>query len=89
MREPERIERILNLLNTIWQQQPDWRFNQLISNLQNLYSQQNNGYGRRKAIQKTDYGEINSSYLDFFFLEDDKWEEFLVKIIDNMESESE
>lgn len=32
MRDPERIERITNLVKEIWSEIPDWRFAQLISN---------------------------------------------------------
>lgn len=48
MREKARIQRILSLLETIWKQQSDVRFNQLISNLQYMYSDQKGGYGKRK-----------------------------------------
>lgn len=33
MRDPERIERICNLLKEVWKQYPDWRLGQLIFNL--------------------------------------------------------
>lgn len=33
MRDPARIPRILNKIQTIWSQNPDWRLGQLISNL--------------------------------------------------------
>lgn len=82
MREKARIQRILLLLETIWQQQPDVRFNQLLSNLQHMYSVENEGYGTRKMKEQNLFGkEVDSSYLDFFFLEDDKWEAFLVSLI--------
>ncbi|MED4454892.1 hypothetical protein [Metabacillus fastidiosus] len=86
MREKARIERILSLLQIIWQQQPDVRFSQLISNLQYIYSAQNNEYGKRKVIEKWSSGDIETSYLDFFYLEDDKWEAFLKSIVENKES---
>lgn len=72
MRKKARIQRILMLLQTIWEQQPDVRFNQLISNLQHMYSAQNQGYGKRKVKEQNLLGkEVDSSYLDFFYLEDD------------------
>ncbi len=83
MRERERIQRILNLVNTIWEQQPDLRFHQLMSNLQHLYSMQNNDYGKRKIIERWESGDINKSYLDFFYLEDDEWESFLMSLVAN------
>jgi hypothetical protein len=82
MREKARIPRILSLLEIIWQQQPDVRFNQLISNLQHMYSEQNEGYGKRKMNEQNFLGnEVDSSYLDFFYLEDAEWEAFLESIV--------
>lgn len=76
MREKASIRRILSLLETIWQRQPDMRFNQLISNLQHMYSAQNEGYGKRKVVKKWDSGDVETSYLDFFYLEDAEWKAF-------------
>ena len=82
MREKARIQRILSLIDVIWQQQPDVRFNQLISNLQHMYSAQNEGYGKRKMKEQDLLGEEDhASYLDFFYLEDIEWEAFLETII--------
>ncbi|WP_404996316.1 hypothetical protein [Caldifermentibacillus hisashii] len=81
MREKARIQRTLSLLEIIWQQQPDVRFNQLISNLQHMYSAQNDGYGKRKVVEKWDSGDVETSYLDFFYLEDTEWEAFLKSIV--------
>ncbi|MEL3958174.1 hypothetical protein NSQ96_12990 [Caldifermentibacillus hisashii] len=86
VREKERITRIMSLLQRIWEQQTYVRFNQLISNLQLMYSAQNEGYGQRMMKEKGPLGnEIKSFYLDFFYLEDDKWEEFLQKIVENQD----
>jgi hypothetical protein len=82
MREKARIQRISALLETIWQQQPDVRFNQLISNLQYMYSAQHGGYGKRKMKEQDFSGkEVDSSYLDIFYLEDTEWEAFLESIV--------
>lgn len=82
MRDNSRIPKILSLLQTIWQQQPDVRFNQLISNLHYLYSAQNNEYGKRKVKETNFLGmEEESSYLDFFYLEDTNWEAFLESMV--------
>ncbi|SOB90515.1 hypothetical protein SAMN05880501_101173 [Ureibacillus xyleni] len=90
MREHARIQRILSLLETIWQQQPDVRFNQLISNLQHMYSAQNEGYGKRKMKEQDFLGkEVDSSYLDFFYLEDVKWEAFLDSIVEKAKADPE
>ncbi|MBT2641740.1 hypothetical protein J7I80_05855 [Bacillus sp. ISL-41] len=83
MREKARIQRILSLLDTVWLQQPDVRFNQLISNLQHMYTVQNEGYGKRKMKEQDFWGkEVDSSYLDFFYLEDTEWESFLESIVE-------
>lgn len=71
MRDRRRIPRIISLLQKIWEQQQDVRFNQLISNLQSQYSYLNDNYGK-KVIDSN-----RGTYLDLFFLEDDKWEIFL------------
>lgn len=81
MRDKERINRIIDLLHEIWNYMPDIRFNQLVSNLQTLYSQKNDGYGTRKVFEKEVYERYTIkreiTYLDFFSLEDDEFEEFL------------
>ncbi len=87
MRDPNRIKRILTLLQKIWENQTDVRFNQLISNLQSLYSQENNSYGRREVYNKNFIDLEKTSYLDFFYLEDDKWEEFLTSYWTSIEQE--
>lgn len=71
MRDRRRIPRIISLLQKIWEQQHDVRFNQLISKLQSQYSLLNDNYGK-KVIDSN-----RGTYLDLFFLEDDKWELFL------------
>ncbi|WP_286230466.1 hypothetical protein [Neobacillus mesonae] len=87
MRDPNRIKRILTLLQQIWEQQPDVRFNQLLSNLQGLYYQDNNSYGRREVFTKNFIDLEKISFLDFFYLEDDKWEEFLTSYWSSVEQE--
>ncbi|WP_336883748.1 hypothetical protein [Priestia koreensis] len=77
MRDSNRIKIILTLLQQIWEHQPDVRFNQLISNLQSLFSEENNSYGLREVYTKSFIDLEKTSYLDFFYLEDDKWAEFL------------
>lgn len=83
MREKARIGRIMGLLENIWHQQPDIRFNQLIDNLKRMYSAQNDGFGTRKVKEKDSFGnDVESSYLDFFYLEDDKWKTFLESLVE-------
>ncbi len=77
VRDPKRIPRILTLLFKIWEQQPDLRFNQLVQNLQALYSQQNNNFGKRNFDEKDGEITYQNYYIDLFYLEDDQWEQFL------------
>lgn len=85
MRDPRRIKRILTLFQKIWEYQPDVRFNQLVSNLQSIYSQQHENFGRREVFSREFIEFEKTSYLDFFFLEDDKWEEFLASYLSSIE----
>lgn len=43
MRDPERIEPIIACLRGIWEQVPDWRFGQLLSNLLHAMYEEANG----------------------------------------------
>lgn len=87
MRDPKRIPRILTLLFKIWEQQPDLRFNQLVQNLQALYSQQNNNFGKRNFYEKDGGITYQNSYIDLFYLEDDQWEQFLRDYWSEIEAE--
>ncbi|MEW4285799.1 hypothetical protein ACQKJC_16045 [Priestia koreensis] len=76
------------LLERVWEKFPEMRFHQLVSNLQHMYSAQNNEYGRRRVIQREDSGyEFESSYLDFFYLSDKDWECFLLSMLTDVEQE--
>ncbi|MGK0270550.1 MAG: hypothetical protein ACI88H_001197 [Cocleimonas sp.] len=74
MRDPNRIQELLNLLEEIWIQSPDLRFNQLIYNLQRDYSQGNSEYGLVEGVEMDGFTKIG---FDFFNLEDDKFIEYL------------
>ena len=37
MRDPERIDRVCDLLREVWKQVPDWRLGQLLFNLTGRY----------------------------------------------------
>ena len=87
MRDPKRIPRILTLLFKIWEQQPDLRFNQLVQNLQALYSQQNNNFGKRNFDEKDGEITYQNYYIDLFYLEDDQWEQFLRDYWSEIEAE--
>ena len=72
MRDPKRIEQILQLIHEIWQQVPDQRFFQLIHNLQGLYSDAHNG-----VAKVVDPNEPGRQGFDLFNVEDDLLIEFL------------
>lgn len=78
MREPARIKRILEKLNTLWEVDTDSRFMQLLHNLQQEYSQKHNNFGLIEGKNNTGWG------YDMFYLEDDYLEEFLDDKIKNM-----
>lgn len=80
MRNPKRIAEIFELLNTIWMNSPDLRFNQLIYNLQRIYSSQNNGVGQVKETIDDGFSRVG---YDFFHLEDDDFIQFLKELIAN------
>lgn len=88
MRELARIERIMSLITMIWSRSQDMRFNQLISALEwefvnqdednkkyidYSYSMMQNGKGI--AFQK------DVTNVDLFYLEDDKFEAFLIEYL--------
>lgn len=74
MRDPKRIKELLGLIESIWDKQPDLRFNQLLYILQSEYSQMNNNFGRVEAKDKDGYLKIG---FDLFNVDDDKFIEFL------------
>jgi len=76
MRDLNRIEEVMDLINHIWLKDPDIRFNQLIYILQSGYSASNNGIGK-VTEQETD-GFSRVGY-DLFNLEDDSFIEYLRK----------
>lgn len=82
MRNPERIERILDLIKQIWIIQPDSRFMQLMSNISWNYSAANYDYGKEYSFSKWETSKatifnLDVVKVDLFNLEDDKFELFL------------
>lgn len=86
MREPERIKRVLTLIEKIWSRTPDIRFNQLIDNLQYEYVSEVESK-LIKTVYKENNFEVNgiviselikSEIPDLFYLEDDEFERFLI-----------
>lgn len=82
MRDPERIQELLDLVKEIWLREPDLRFNQLLYNLQRGYSQKNGGVGQIKEIEADDLTRIG---FDFFNLEDNSFIEYLRSVVSNEE----
>lgn len=74
MRDPERIQEILALINEIWQRNPDLRFNQLIYNLQYGYSKKNGGAGQVNELSIDGFERVG---FDFFNLEDSDFIDYL------------
>jgi len=74
MRDPKRIQEILELVNQLWEKDQDMRFFQLIYNLQKRFSQQNDGRGQ--VVEQEGHGLPRIGY-DLFGTEDDELIEFL------------
>ena len=74
MRNPYRIRKLTSLLEELWGEEPDLRFNQLIYNLQAEYSNQNGNYGLVEEIEVDGFTKVG---FDFFGLEDDEFIEYL------------
>ncbi|MGD7047009.1 hypothetical protein FZC83_02080 [Rossellomorea marisflavi] len=82
MRDPNRIKRIMTLIEKLWERHPDTRFNQLISNLSWEYSAANGGAHTRHGYLKEEnehgiWFRKDLGNVDLFYVEDDKFEEFL------------
>ncbi|MGK4040859.1 hypothetical protein AB0Y20_01060 [Heyndrickxia oleronia] len=91
MREPERIERIIKLITEIWNEQPDTRLMQLMSNLSWEYSKRNNDAYKEYSYSKWE-DDTTTIFMkdivnvDCFHLEDDKLEEFLKLYLSELNS---
>lgn len=81
MREFERINRVMKLIEQLWILDPDQRFLQLISNLQSSYSKDNNNKGLIEYEQIENGVPWKYRYIDLFSLEDDKLERYLLDLI--------
>ncbi|GEA12502.1 hypothetical protein [Alteromonas sp. KUL49] len=74
MRDPKRIDEILESLREIWKAQPNLRFHQLIYILQNEYSLANKGLGK---VESAEIDGFKRTGFDFFNVEDQSFQEFL------------
>jgi uncharacterized protein YihD (DUF1040 family) len=90
MRNPERIDRILNLIKEIWIQQSDTRFLQLVSNLTWEFSKQNNNRLHETVYRKQEIADdivfIKRIVVDGFHVEDGEFEKFLKEYLDKQKS---
>lgn len=68
------------LINNIWQQDPDLRFNQLIYNLQSDYSHENGGIGKVEERIDKSFSRVG---FDLFNLDDKDFIEYLRKKTQN------
>jgi len=75
MRNPKRIETLMNILTEIWELYPDLRFNQLIHSLQTDYK--GGRYIHNAFVDEVGWGMKPISYTDLFNVEDDDFIEFL------------
>lgn len=85
MRDPKRVKLVWKLLYDFWSTCPDMRFFQLISYLEREYVKWSGekGYVQNVQILKVHGGEEamvyleNTQKIDLFYLEDDRFIEFL------------
>jgi uncharacterized protein YihD (DUF1040 family) len=76
MRDPQRIEEVLGMINQIWVKQPDLRFLQLIYNLQNEFSYKNKDVGKIESIEDDGFAKVG---YDLFSIEDDRFIKYLTE----------
>lgn len=80
MRDPKRIPNCLEIIQKIWEEQPDTRFNQLLYNLQYEYIKDTKSFNSLKHSYEIDpVGVIQhvGSSPDLFYLEDDAFFDWL------------
>ena len=80
MRDPVRIQKLLDLLKELWLKDPDLRFNQLIYNLQREYSFKNNNVG---LVKEQEVDGFAREGFDLFNTEDDSFIDFIQGKISN------
>jgi len=87
MRDPKRINEIIDLIADIWYEFPDLRFNQLMHHLQVEYSREN--MSKIEVYEKIELVngsiiEMPSYKYDLFNVEDDEWIKFLIDFEKNL-----
>ena len=88
MRDPKRIDEVMDLITSIWSELPDLRFNQLIHCLQVEYSRRNTS-SIIEVYEKIEFEngsiiEMPSYKYDLFNVEDDEWIKFLIDFKENI-----
>ncbi|MBP1080780.1 hypothetical protein ACFFJQ_14320 [Bacillus capparidis] len=89
MREKERINRILTLIEKLWVKYPDMRFFQIVSWLESEYTKQSGkGVIKRDLVDSDEFGgESRFLLADLFYVEDSDFEEFLTEVFKRKASE--
>ncbi|WP_445356180.1 hypothetical protein ACJJI5_10165 [Microbulbifer sp. EKSA008] len=80
MRDPKRIQGIQELIEKLWEKDPDLRFMQLIYNIQSSISYSNDDLG--KVVSEEQDGFERTGY-DLFNLEDDILIQHLKNMVEN------
>ena len=80
MRDPSRIQELLDLIKELWLKHPDLRFNQLIYILQSEYSLKNDCIG---LVKEQEVDGFAREGFDLFNTEDDDFIKFLKMKISN------
>jgi len=80
MRDPARIQVMLDLIQSLWLKDPDLRFNQLVYILQSEYSSKNAGIG---GVKEPEVDGFAREGFDLFSTEDDAFINFLKMKISN------
>ncbi len=91
MRDPKRIETAMTALNKIWQRNPDLRFHQLVEALKTEYVEKEQAYAYVIKSYQEEYANGHAFeravfHTDMFYLEDDKWIDFLVEFAEEGKS---
>lgn len=91
VRDPARIKELLSLLEQIWNYVPDWRFNQLISNLQMAFHQKTKRGTLCFNYEKNPFGMLEARQwaVDLFHIEDDEFIKFLKEYLEKLQKQYE
>lgn len=88
MRDINRISRVMRLLEIIWVEYPDLRFNQLLDSIQRSYVNDKSKVSIKIYYDKEEF-KGNTFYTpvavqDLFYLEDDKFEKYLQELVEKL-----